>query len=329
MEKYVKKADIIFHLAGINRPNNESEFFTGNADFTKNITDILIKNDKKTPIVFSSSTQATNESPYGKSKNTAEKTLVNYSLKTGGEVYIYRLPNIFGKWCKPNYNSFIATFCYNSINNIELTINDPASEVELMYIDDVIAKFIEHAKGSNIQKENITLSPIYKSTVGEIAEIITNFKNDRMQIKIDEVGTGLKRALYATWLSYLTPEDFSYKIKTFPDHRGVFGEILKTEKNGQLSFFTAEVGVTRGGHYHHTKNEKFLVVQGKARFRFKHIITGQLFEKFVDATQYEIVDTVPGWSHDITNIGDEKLIVILWANEVFNSKKTDTIMSVI
>ncbi|HGL4294450.1 TPA: NAD-dependent epimerase/dehydratase family protein [Citrobacter sedlakii] len=326
-EAKVLQSDYIYHLAGVNRPINDGQYYEGNAGLTKKIIDILSENKKKTTIIFSSSIQAEQDNPYGKSKTAAEELLKQYENLTGGRIYIYRIPNVFGKWCKENYNSFIATFCYNSVNGIESRIDNPQATVELIYIDDLVAEFIDCVKTDNKTSGNLKLSPVYKLSVGEVADLIASFRDKRTKVTIDEVGTGFKRALYATWLTYLRPEDFSYKIEAHKDERGVFGEVLKTGKNGQFSFFTAGIGVTRGGHYHHTKNEKFLVLKGTARFRFQHIHTGQRYEKVVDSKEYEIVDTVPGWSHDITNIGNEELIVMLWANEVFDRNFPDTFTS--
>ncbi|UNK62856.1 UDP-2-acetamido-2,6-beta-L-arabino-hexul-4-ose reductase [Buttiauxella ferragutiae] len=324
----LNSADFVFHLAGVNRPINESEFVEGNADLTKSIVDYLKEHNPKASFILSSSTQALADNGYGKSKALAETIVEKYGRESEADYYIYRLPNVFGKWCKPNYNSFVATFCYNITNDIEITINDPKTPVTLIYIDDLcdeLIKLLKKNRGSGYQR----VSPEYHTTVGEVAGILKGFKISRSSLVIDDVGVGFKRALYSTWLSYQSPEQFSYNIPAYADERGVFCEMLKTKTSGQFSFFTAHKGVTRGGHYHHTKNEKFLVIKGKALFRFEHIITHERYELIVNSDSYQVVETVPGWTHDITNIGDIELVVMLWANEIFDREAPDTITRVL
>ena len=234
---------------------------------------------------------------------------------------------MFGKWSKPNYNSVVSTFCHNIANDIPIKITDPNKIIKLTYIDDVVEMVIDIIKnikkynGFNILESVIT----YEKKLTDIADLIKSFKQSRQSLLIPQVGTGFKRALYSTYLSFVIPEDFSYKLKENKDERGVFVEMLKTVDSGQLSFFTAHPGVTRGGHYHHSKNEKFLVIKGKARFKFKNIFTNETYEIFTSDEYPEAIDTVPGWSHDITNIGNVEMIVMLWANEIFNKDKPDTI----
>ncbi|HAU5008449.1 NAD-dependent epimerase/dehydratase family protein [Proteus mirabilis] len=317
-------ANFIFHLAGVNRPKNEYEFHEGNASLTEEITHFLIKNKKKTPIMLSSSIQANNDNKYGESKKLAENHIEAYGLKTDASYYIYRLPNVFGKWCRPNYNSFIATFCHNIANNIDIIINSPTAKVSLIYIDDLCNELISLLNGNNkVGFQNI--SPVYETTVGEVADLLYTFKNSRNTLVTEKVGVGFTRALYSTWLSYLNPQQFAYSVPHYGDQRGIFCEMLKTQNSGQFSFFTAHPGITRGGHYHHTKTEKFLVIKGKALFKFENIITGEKYELTVSDNEYKIVETVPGWSHDITNIADNELVVMLWANEIFNKELPDTI----
>ena len=230
----------------------------------------------------------------------------------------------FGKWCKPNYNSFVATFCNNVANGLNISVDDSNTPVRLVYIDDVCESFLELLDGkasSGFQK----LSIEYNTTVGEVADIILSFKSSRTSLVIKPVGTGLIRALYSTYLSHITPDNFNYTIPSYTDERGVFCEMLKTKDSGQFSFFTAHPGITRGGHYHHTKNEKFLVIKGEAIFKFENITNGKRYKLTVSGSNPEIVETVPGWTHDITNIGDEELIVMLWANEIFDRERPDTI----
>lgn len=319
----LNEAEFVYHLAGINRPKDDTEFQQGNADLTCFITEQLQQLGKQVPLVVSSSTQAERDNAYGQSKRLAEQSVEQYGVNTGAAYYIYRFPNVFGKWCKPNYNSFVATFCYNTLNGLDITINDPSAPVTLVYIDDVCHSLISLLDGSASGGFKSVL-PEYQTTVGEVADLLRGFKDSRDNLVTENVGTGLTRALYSTFLSYMSPEQFSYAIPSYGDERGVFSEMLKTKEAGQFSFFTAHPGITRGGHYHHTKNEKFLVVKGKALFKFEHIATGERYELQTDSSSPRVVETVPGWSHDITNIGDEEMIVMLWANEIFDRKAPDT-----
>lgn len=272
---------------------------------------------------MSSSTQAERDNAYGQSKRLAEQAVEQYGQKTQAPYFIYRFPNVFGKWCRPNYNSFVATFCYNTLNDLEITIHDPNAQVTLVYIDDVCAHLISLLEGGS-ESGYKSVTPEYPTTVGQVADLLRAFKASRDNLVTENVGTGLTRALYSTYLSYMKPEQFSYSIPSYGDERGVFSEMLKTKQAGQFSFFTAHPGITRGGHYHHSKNEKFLVLKGKARFKFEHIATGERHELYTDSSSPQIVETVPGWSHDITNIGDEEMVVMLWANEIFDREAPDT-----
>lgn len=323
LSQVLANADFVYHLAGINRPKDEVEFQQGNADLTSFIADQLALNGKKVPLVVSSSTQAERDNAYGQSKRLAEQAIEQYGQQSQAPYFIYRFPNVFGKWCRPNYNSFVATFCYNTLNDLDITINDPSAPVTLVYIDDVCAHLISLLEGG-VESGYKSVTPEYPTTVGQVAELLGAFKASRDNLVTENVGTGLTRALYSTYLSYMTPEQFSYSIPSYGDERGVFSEMLKTKQAGQFSFFTAHPGITRGGHYHHSKNEKFLVLKGKALFKFEHIATGERYELHTDGSSPQIVETVPGWSHDITNIGDEEMIVMLWANEVFDREAPDT-----
>ncbi|KHS66648.1 capsular biosynthesis protein [Pectobacterium brasiliense] len=319
----LNNADFVYHLAGINRPKDEIEFKQGNTDFTQLITEILSQKSKKTPLVISSSTQADNDNAYGRSKLFAERIVEKYGWDTGVPVYIYRLPNVFGKWCRPYYNSFIATFCHNVINGIDLTINDYNAQVTLVYIDDVcrgLISLLNLSMPSGFQ----SIEPEYHTSVGIVADMIFSFKDSRSNLITEDVGVGFSRALYSTYLSYMNPLQFSYTIPSYGDYRGVFSEMLKTKSAGQFSFFTAHPGVTRGGHYHHSKNEKFLVLKGTALYKFEHVLTHEKYDLIVSGEDFRIVETVPGWSHDITNIGEDDMIVMLWANEIFDRNKPDT-----
>lgn len=326
LAKYLCEADFVYHLAGINRPKDDTEFQQGNADLTCFITEQLKQFSKQVPLVVSSSIQAERDNAYGQSKRLAEQAVEQYGVNTGASYYIYRFPNVFGKWCKPNYNSFVATFCYNILNDLDITINDPLTPVNLVYIDDLCQSLISLLAGS-ANSGFKSILPEYSTTVGEVASLLRAFKNSRDNLVTENVGSGFCRALYSTYLSYMSPEQFSYSIPSYVDQRGGFSEMLKTKEAGQFSFFTAHPGITRGGHYHHTKNEKFLVVRGKALFKFEHIASGERYELQTDSRSPRIVETVPGWSHDITNIGDEEIIVMLWANEIFNREAPDTFAS--
>lgn len=325
LKEGVEKADFIFHLAGVNRPKNEEEFKQGNSDLTLQLCDLVKSTGKNIPIIYTSSIQAEQDNPYGKSKLIAETHLTTLHNDTGNSIYIYRLPNVFGKWCKPNYNSVVATFCHNIANDLPIQINNPEAEVNLVHIGAVVTSFLDTL--SNLPKNtlHIDVESTFKITLGELAETLYSYKKSRETLVTEPVGDGFNRVLYATYISYIKPEDFSYSVVKHEDPRGMFVEMLKTKDSGQFSFFTAHPGITRGGHYHHCKTEKFLVIKGKARFGFRHIVTDEVSELITNGDKPEIVETVPGWSHDITNIGDEELIVMLWANENFDPKAPDTV----
>lgn len=323
LDAYLEDADFIFHLAGINRPKNKKEFYEGNSDLTKYIVSTLEKKEKNTPIILSSSIQVETDNDYGKSKLQAENYLLEYSKNTGANISIYRLPNVFGKWCKPNYNSVIATWCFNINNNIPLQVNDENYLLNLVYIDDVISSFL-----ANLQMQQTPdycqIPVVYKKTLGEIKNILEKFKANRETLLIPEVGVGFERALYATYLSYTPYNLFSYELKGHTDERGTFYEILKTLGSGQFSLSTTAPGVTRGNHYHHTKNEKFLVVKGEALLEYKHIVTNEIISYKVSDKKMEVIEMIPGYTHNIKNIGDEEMILFLWANESFDPSNPDT-----
>ncbi len=326
LPELIAAADAIIHLAGINRPLSPEEFAIGNTGLTTTISQLLINTKRTIPVLFASSTQAALDNPYGSSKRTAEQALRQYGEQTGAAVTIYRLPNVFGKWCKPNYNSAVATFCHNIANGLPITIHDPKSPMTLVHVDDVINDFIQvllHTPNLNKQAFR-AVAPEYHTTVGELAQQIEGFRNSRNTLITSKVGTGLLRALYSTYVSYLPTTDFTYSVPKYGDQRGVFVEMLKTLDAGQFSFFTAHPGITRGGHYHHTKTEKFLVIKGKARFGFRHILTDETYALETDGDNPQIVETIPGWAHDITNIGTDEMIVMLWANEIFDRSRPDT-----
>lgn len=324
----LSNADVLIHLAGVNRPKNSEDFDAGNIKFTDTLCKLMLELNVKIPILFSSSTQASLDNAYGQSKRTAEIILGNYSKNSNTSVVIYRLPGVFGKWCKPNYNSVVSTFCNNIANGLPIKINDPTHVLDLVYIDDVIDSFIECLKSTPLKGlELSSVNPIYNISLGDLAEKIQGFMSSRESLSIDKVGKGFTRALYATFISYLPQNKFKYPVPQHQDDRGIFVEMLKTKDSGQFSFFTAHPGVTRGGHYHHTKIEKFLVIKGEARFRFHNILTNNTAVLDTSGKIPEIVETIPGYSHDITNMGGDELVVVLWANEIFDKEKPDTIWS--
>ncbi|HEV2080932.1 MAG TPA: NAD-dependent epimerase/dehydratase family protein [Brevundimonas sp.] len=325
----VARADFVFHLAGVNRPQNEEEFVTGNADLTARVCAALAAAGNAAPLVISSSTQAERDNPYGRSKRAAEDAALAHAAATGAPVHVFRLTNVFGKWARPNYNSAVATFCHNVAHGLPISVNDPAAPLKLVYVDDVCDAFLrvlDDPGGAHGDRPGFAhAGPEYETTVGAVADLIRRFPESRTTMVTDRVGTGLTRALHATYLSYLKPEDFAYDVPRHGDPRGVFVEMLKTPDCGQFSYFTAGPGITRGQHYHHTKTEKFLVLTGRARFGFRHILTGETFHLETEGGQGRIVETIPGWTHDITNVGDQEMVVMLWANEIFDRARPDTV----
>lgn len=324
LHSLVSKVDFIFHLAGVNRPQNPEEFKVGNADLTQALCLAVEAAGRKIPLLYTSSIQAELSNEYGSSKRDAEEALLSLSARHGNNVHLYRLPNVFGKWARPNYNSAVATFCHNISHGLPISINDPNAKISLVYIDDVVDSFVSVMDGKQSGNPFVNVQPHYATTVGELSAQLYAFKESRQSMITERVGTGFVRALYSTYLSYLPPEDFTYEVPKYGDARGVFVEMLKTKDSGQFSYFTAHPGITRGGHYHHTKTEKFLVIKGKACFRFRHIASDEFYELFTDGDTPEIVETVPGWSHDITNVGENEMIVMLWANEIFDRELPDT-----
>jgi UDP-2-acetamido-2,6-beta-L-arabino-hexul-4-ose reductase len=321
----VAQADFIYHLAGVNRPQNDDEFAEGNCDLTRALCTAVRESGRAIPVVYTSSVQAERENAYGASKRGAEEALRGLAESPGQRVYIYRLPNVFGKWCRPNYNSGVATFCHNISQGLPIQINDPAAALRLVYVDDVVAAFLSKMDDNGLHELYQEVAPVYETTVGQVVDVIREFKESRSNLVTPPVGEGLVRALYSTYISYFTPEQFGYPLVKHEDPRGVFVEMLKTRDSGQFSYFTAHPGITRGGHYHHTKTEKFLVIRGTARFGFRHIETGETYSCETSAAVPQVVETIPGWSHDITNIGADEMIVMLWANEIFDRKKPDTV----
>jgi UDP-2-acetamido-2,6-beta-L-arabino-hexul-4-ose reductase len=323
--KALSDADLVFHLAGVNRPQDPSDFVSGNATYAQDLCAALAKSGRKVPVAFASSAQASLDNPYGQSKLAAERALEQYSADTASPVYIFRLNNVFGKWCRPNYNSAVATFCHNIARGLPLAVHDAASPLKLVYIDDVVDSFFGLLSAPPATSGPVEVAPVYSTTVGEVVETLRTFTRSRVSLLTPRVGLGLVGALYSTYISYLPPQAFGYQVPVHRDPRGEFAEMLKTPDCGQFSYFTAHPGVTRGEHYHHSKTEKFLVIKGTAHFGFRHIMTHETHELVVRGGEARVIETVPGWTHNIANIGSDELIVMLWSNTIYDPKKPDTI----
>lgn len=321
----VIRADAVVHLAGANRPETDAEFDTINDQYTARLCVLLGDRAAPVPVIASSTIQIDRDTPYGRSKRAGEDHLRALSAATGAPVNICRLVNVFGKWCRPNYNSVVATFCYNIARDLPITINNPSAEVRLVHVDDVIDTWLAWLAAPRQEVQVMMVVPEYRITLQELADRLRAFRAVRETHTVGETGTGLGRALYATYVSYLPVEAFAYPVTRHGDQRGVFAEMLRTEHSGQFSFFTAGPGITRGGHYHHAKTEKFLVLSGSARFRFLNMDTGERHSIETNGEESFVVETVPGWSHDITNIGEDELICMLWASELFDRDRPDTI----
>ncbi|WP_026041419.1 capsular polysaccharide biosynthesis protein CapF [Virgibacillus halodenitrificans] len=325
LDKYCKEADFVFHLAGVNRPKDQSEFMNGNYGFTSTLLETLKKHQNTCPILISSSIQAERDNPYGISKKAGEDLLFEYSKETGAKVLVYRLPNIFGKWCKPNYNSAVATFCHNVAHGLPINVNDSNVVMKLVYIDDVLDEFINALSDKeNIKEDFCEVPTVHTITLGEIVDLIYSFKDSRRERAIPNMSNQFTKKLYSTYLSYLPEDQFSYDLKMNTDSRGSFTEFIKTPDRGQVSVNISKPGITKGNHWHHTKNEKFLVVSGKGVIRFRKIDSDEIIEYFVSGDKMEVVDIPTGYTHNIENLGDTDMVTIMWANEVFDPEKPDT-----
>lgn len=331
LPQFVSQVDAIVHLAGENRPADEAAFAQVNAGLTLALCDAIrqafLSTGRHIPLVLASSTQAERDNPYGRSKLAAEEAVHALAHETGNPCTIFRLPGVFGKWCKPNYNSVVATFCHNIARDLPIQINDATASLRLVYVDDVVTALLAALEAPTSGYVQAQVEPEYTVTLGELSNQIRAFGDCRSTLMTERVGTGFVRALYATYVSYLPNEKFSYQVTQHADPRGVFVEMLKTPDSGQFSYFTAHPGITRGGHYHHTKTEKFLVIKGQALFRFRNLLTNELVELQTSGDTPQVVDTIPGWTHDITNVGDDEMVVMLWANENFDRQKPDTVAS--
>lgn len=325
LDTYCQKADFVFNLAGVNRPQEQSEFMEGNFEFISLLLKTLSKYNNHCPIMIASSTQAELDNPYGNSKKAGEDIVFAYSAETGAKAFVYRFPNVFGKWCRPNYNSAIATFCHNIARDLPITINNSDTLLHLVYIDDLVDELIN----AILDKENrigafCEVPTVYTRKLGEIVEIINSFNNSRKDLIVPYMFDDFVKKLYSTYLSYLSIDNFSYTLKMNVDHRGSFTEFIKTPDRGQISVNIAKPGVTKGNHWHHTKNEKFLVVSGTGVIRFRDVRSLEVIEYYVNSDKLEVVDIPVGYIHNIENLGDNDMVTLMWANESFNPDHPDT-----
>ena len=330
LDGYIKECDFVVHLAGVNRPKDDKEFAEGNTGFTGLVLDSLVKNGNNTPFLITSSVQSLLDNPYGRSKLAAEKAVLEYGKSSGASVYVFRLPNVFGKWGRPNYNSAVATFCYNIARDLPIQVNDPNADMTLVYIDDVM-ELIKAAIAGEIGPNNdgyCDVPVVHITKLGYIADKIKEFHAVKDTLVMPLLGTAFDKALYSTYLSYLEPDAFCYTLTKHGDERGLFAEMFKTEGLGQFSISTTKPGITRGNHWHHTKVEKFIVASGEAAVRFRSIDSGQIIEYKVTGDEPAVVDIPPGYTHSITNTSEtETLVLIIWANEQFDPERPDTYFS--
>lgn len=328
LDEYTKEAKFVFHLAGVNRPENQEEFMTGNFGFTSLLLDSLKKYNNRAPILITSSTQALLDNPYGKSKKAGEDLIFEYSRETQTPVYVYRLPNVFGKWCRPNYNSAVATFCNNIANNLPIQINDPNVDMNLVYVDDVVKSFISKLRSSdrhkNLSRIYEEVNPVHHIKLGGIVDLLHQFKESRNSLLIPDMEDRFTKKLYSTYLSYFPTDKFSYPLKMNIDQRGSFTEFIKSNDRGQVSINISKPGITKGNHWHHTKNEKFLVVSGEGVIRFRKIDSTEIIEYYVSGDKLEVVDIPVGYTHNIENIGDTDMVTVMWVNEIFDKEHPDT-----
>lgn len=325
LKKLVQEADFIFHFAGINRPKDEAEFDKGNRELTQIITTELQKTKKQTPIFLSSSIQAELDNPYGISKKAAEDLIFDLSKNNNNPVYVYRLPNVFGKWCKPNYNSVVATFCNNIATGQDITINDPSTKLTLVYIDDIIRECLKCLNGDiKPSKQILFIQPEFTATLQEIADKIYSFKTSRETILLPNFESDFDKYLYATYTSYLETDNFGYELEMKHDERGWLSEFVKSKQFGQIFVSKTKPGITRGNHWHHTKIEKFLVVSGEAEIKFRKLETEEVYRYKVTGEQLKVLDIPAGYTHSITNTGKDELITIFWSDEIFNPEAPDT-----
>ena len=320
------EADFVFHLAGVNRPTDPADFQKGNADFTRQLLTLLKERGKRPPVLLSSSIQAALENPYGQSKLSAEQAVADYGRETGSAVYLYRLPNVFGKWSRPNYNSAVATFCHNVARSLPITVNDPSVTLRLVYIDDVVEEFLRAMEGQpHREGEWCTVQPVHEVNLGHMAELIQSFPALRDSLTAPDQSDPLVKKLYATYLSFLPPEDFSRPTVTHADQRGSFTELLHMGSRGQVSLNVSRPHITKGDHWHQTKHEKFIVLQGEGVIRFRKVGDSTVIAYKVSGENLTVVDIPTGYTHSIENTGDTDMLTLMWANEVFDPAHPDTL----
>lgn len=339
--EYAKNCEFVFHLAGVNRPKDPKEFMEGNFGFTSTLLEEMKKAGNKAPILITSSIQAALDNPYGESKRAGENLLFDYSDETGAPVYVYRLANVFGKWCRPNYNSAVATFCNNIAAGLPIQVNDPSVMMHLVYIDDLVEEMLRaldgEPSGFDAQAAGMKMAEgddnvgrlkgvpvIHEITLGEIVDLIYSFRESRENLTVPDMSDPFTSKLYSTYLSYLPKDSFSYPLEMHCDDRGSFTEFLRNRDRGQVSVNISKPGITKGQHWHHSKNEKFLVVKGKGLIRFRKIDSEEIIEYPVSGDKLEVVDIPTGYTHSIVNVGDEDMVTVMWANEPFNPEKPDT-----
>lgn len=324
LDQALHVADVIFHLAGVNRPDDESEFQTHNAGFTEQLCARLLALQRSPKVVLTSSIQAALDNPYGASKRRAEAILEGFAAATGSECVVYRLKNLFGKWCRPNYNSVTATFCHNIAHDLPIAISDPSREMELTYVDDVVAAFLDELVTGSPGFRHAAPLRSYRVTLGTLADLIRGFRAIRTGLLLPSFAEPFVRALYATYLTYLDEKEFAYDLNVKTDDRGGLAEFIKTATTGQLFISRTRPGITRGNHYHTTKTEKFFVVQGDAIIRFRHINRSDVIEYRVRGEDYRVLDIPPGYTHSIENVGSNELVTLFWAVETFDPEHPDT-----
>lgn len=333
LDAYCRDADFVFNLAGVNRPQDPAEFMRGNFGFATTLLDTLKKHGNKCPVMISSSIQAALDNPYGGSKRAGEQLLFDYAQQTGARVLVYRFPNLFGKWCRPNYNSAVATFCHNIAHDLPITVNDPSVEMHLVYIDDVVDELIGALTGAEHREGAFCHVPVsHKITLGAIVELLDSFKQMPSTLEVpDTTADGFAKKLYSTYLSYLPADKFSYALTMNEDARGSFTELVRTADRGQFSVNISKPGITKGQHWHHTKNEKFVVVHGRGLIQLRKVGTDEngapypVIDHEVSGDKIQVVEAIPGYTHNIVNLSaTEDLVTFIWCNECFDPAKPDT-----
>ncbi|MFA6866188.1 MAG: NAD-dependent epimerase/dehydratase family protein [Clostridia bacterium] len=325
LDSFCKNCEFVIHLAGVNRPQEVSEFMEGNFGFTTKLLTNLKKYNNKAPILMSSSIQAKLDNDYGKSKLAGENYIREYGIENDVKTYIFRLPNVFGKWCRPNYNSAVATFCNNIAKGLEIKVNDRNYELTLVYIDDVMRNFINAINDDVTIIDGFCCVDIeHTASLGHIVDSLYSFVESRKNLNIPDMSDSFIKKLYSTFLSYLPEDEFSYKLNSHCDDRGSFTEFMHTINNGQVSINVSKPHIIKGQHWHHTKNEKFLVVSGKGVIRFRKIDSDKIIEYFLSGEKLEVVDIPVGYTHNIENLGEENMVTVMWCNEIFDPNKPDT-----